>query len=87
MPEEAKVEKFKITKEMMSFAKNFKKIQKISTQLQQRLEVQLGEADETRKMLQDVEFGRQLLLENPPKNPTHEVEGMELEQKNLELNL
>ena len=78
MPEE-KVEKWRITKEMAEFSKNFKKIQQLSRVLQEGLAIQLGEADRTRMMLHRTEAMSQEMLKQTPANPIHEVEGQELD--------
>ena len=86
MPEEAKVEKYKISKEMLEFSKNFKKVQQLSAILQQGLAIQLGEADRIRQMLHETNAVREQMLNQAPKNPTHEVEGQEIDVKNLYIN-
>jgi len=83
---EAKVENYKITKEMKDFSKNFKKVQQLSAILQQGLQIQLGEADQTRKMLHETNAIREQLLLQAPKSPTNEVEGQELDVRNLYMN-
>jgi len=83
---EAKVEKYKITKEMSEFSKQFKKVQALSAMLQQGLEIQLGQADQTRQMLHETNAVREQMLQSAPKNPTNEVEGQEVDIKNLYIN-
>ena len=85
MPE-AKVEKYKITKEMAEFSKQFKKVQKLSAMLQQGLEIQLGEANQTRQMLHETNAIREQMLQSTPENPVNEVEGQEGDVKDLYMN-
>jgi hypothetical protein len=76
MPEQ-KVEKYKITSEMKDFLKNYKKFKELGEVLSNALQIQLGEADMTRKMLQEVEGTKELLLQAAPKKATFELEGQE----------
>ncbi len=78
---EAKVEKFKLTKEMASFSKSFKRVQQLSQVLQQGLQIQLAEADQTRRMLHETNAVREQMLQMAPKKPTNEIEGQEADVK------
>jgi hypothetical protein len=75
MPKQEQVEDFKITPEMKNFAKTYRNFNKIGQRLRSKMEIQLGEANQTRQMLQQIEKGMQLLLQDAPQKPTFEVEG------------
>ena len=77
MPNQEEVEKFKVTPEMKSFLKTYKKYNEIGTRLRNKMQIHLDEAASTRQMLAQVEKGMQMLMVNAPEKPTFEVEGQE----------
>ena len=78
MPEQ-KVEKWKITPEMKGFLKEYKKLRTMGEVLGQAYEIQLGEAEQTRAMLKEVEGTKQLMLQSTPEHPAYELEGQDME--------
>lgn len=79
MPKKEPVENYKLTKEMKAFQKNYSRLQKLNARLQERFQFQLGEAQETRKLLHQVETGIDYMLFSAPRKPTAEIEGQDTE--------
>ena len=81
MPKQENVEDFKITPEMKKFAKAYRNFNKIGERLRGKLEIQLGEANQTRQMLQQVEYGMQMMMKEAPAKPTYETPEMDTEEQ------
>ena len=81
MPEKSAVEKFKITPNMKGFLKTYKRFNEVGARLRSKMEIQLGEAAQTRQMLQQIEKGMQMLMVNAPQQPTFEIEGQEPQEQ------
>ena len=79
MPKQEMVEKYKVTPEMKGFLKAYKAHKEIGDRLRSKMEIQLGEAAQTRQMLQQVEEGMSMLTLNAPEKPTFEIPGQEEE--------
>ena len=76
MPNE-KVEGFKLSKEQISFTKNFKQMRKIQRVLMNDLQVRLSEADQVRNQLGEIEQVVGQMINQAPPPFLKKIEGQE----------
>lgn len=76
MPNE-KVEGFKLSKEQISFTKNFKQMRKIQRVLMNDLQVRLSEADQVRNQLGEIEQVVGQMINQAPPPFLKKLEGQE----------
>ncbi len=78
MPDDkGKVEGFKLTKEQISWSKDYGKLAKVSKMIQNGLRIEYGKLQTLQKLLEQSQGVKAKMLKGAPVNPINEIEGQQ----------